>query len=1068
MTELQRFMLVADNNREEAFQIADETAKKLENKETTLIDVVQSLGEYINDEDAIIRGKAVSYLTAVLKALPPKFLSRQQIQVLATFYCDRIEDGGAISGLDSLQSLDRFNKEMAIMTVRALFQHASRLQARSQSQRFQTLQLLNGLMLNHRAALKELGDESLVGIVDLVSGERDPRNLMLIFSILRVIMVEWDISNHVQDLFDSVYNYFPITFRPPPNDPYGITAQDLKDRLQSCIASTPLFAPHAFPSLLDKLDSTSFNVKKDALNAIGACVDSYDPSTLTRYSLSIWDCLKFEILNAQDEVLAEESLRVLTALAKRLSELTHYASKQSPLSQFLKPITNECNEKLREPLQKQAKPARQIIKSLSGASAAAFTFVVQAVVGPLLTIYQDSDGVAKQRELLESLASVLESALAVYGKWNDRVAVQSSDNPLLLFKEQLTEMLSQVLMGSLTDEISFRTTALKGYLRLSALKNFLDDNEIGLFIQYLDEILLTTEDMGDALRKEAIAALAELSKYKSGLIIDITFPSLISALPDSDPGKDSGYIRILESLAKISTERDVFETLVRRLLSRLDLLLSAENTNAPVYSRAILMTIYYAMDRRGLDNDPNVEYYYNKLVCELCRRAALASKLETTTTPLHNDAVLDTLGRLCNLIVRSAQRQKQEEACTQVYSLYSTQDGFVPVPFASASGPYQRQTMILSTYLLAGLPKDSRNLPYTESDMGPLLKEIVRLALTEESATTQFALVRQLSLLVNKFLPTSALPMASEVLFSLISSATREQKFTPNTIRTIFWLSKALILRLAPTISDILTKLLELLASPNPETSTSSARGFSIILSNDDVLCTKNGANIRLLSKQRVFTYVVPLIATKVREFNIAISTSGPSLPSHAKQAYLTALAGILSTIPSSLVMPELPTLFPLLLQSLDLTGPESQPVKSGILDTLAIIIRENGARVIHEIGYVEDLVTRLLKTASAAPSKNVSAGAATTTNRNGNNPTVRSRALQCLHLLAQHPTAPGVELTVAEKAQASPLLRLKPNVLRSLGFILDDPKRDVRKAAVDARAAWLRRVEDGKGDETD
>lgn len=64
-----------------------------------------------------------------------------------------------------------------------------------------------------------------------------------------------------QTLFDSVYNYFPITFRPPPNDPYGITAQDLKGRLQECIASTSHFAPHAIPALLDKLDSTSPNVK---------------------------------------------------------------------------------------------------------------------------------------------------------------------------------------------------------------------------------------------------------------------------------------------------------------------------------------------------------------------------------------------------------------------------------------------------------------------------------------------------------------------------------------------------------------------------------------------------------------------------------------------------------------------------------------------------------------------------------------------------------------------------------------------------------------------------------------
>jgi DNA repair/transcription protein MET18/MMS19 len=84
---------------------------------------------------------------------------------------------------------------------------------------------------------------------------------MVVFSILKVPMTEWNIGADAQELFDAVFNYFPITFRPPPDDPYGITAQDLKDRLRECIASTPNFAPHAFPALLDKLDSTSMNTK---------------------------------------------------------------------------------------------------------------------------------------------------------------------------------------------------------------------------------------------------------------------------------------------------------------------------------------------------------------------------------------------------------------------------------------------------------------------------------------------------------------------------------------------------------------------------------------------------------------------------------------------------------------------------------------------------------------------------------------------------------------------------------------------------------------------------------------
>lgn len=53
-------------------------------------------------------------------------------------------------------------------------------------------------MLHNRPALKEIGDESIEGITDVVSGEKDPRNLMIVFSMLRVLIVEWDISSHVE------------------------------------------------------------------------------------------------------------------------------------------------------------------------------------------------------------------------------------------------------------------------------------------------------------------------------------------------------------------------------------------------------------------------------------------------------------------------------------------------------------------------------------------------------------------------------------------------------------------------------------------------------------------------------------------------------------------------------------------------------------------------------------------------------------------------------------------------------------------------------------------------------
>ena len=129
------YVLTAENNKAAALAIAKETAKsehlqstyafqanqeaELESRQTTLIEVVQSLGEYINHEDEKIRARAVGYLTSIITALSPTSLSRQQIQVLADFFGARIEDGGAIEGLSNLQGSSRFTKDMAQSVVKA-------------------------------------------------------------------------------------------------------------------------------------------------------------------------------------------------------------------------------------------------------------------------------------------------------------------------------------------------------------------------------------------------------------------------------------------------------------------------------------------------------------------------------------------------------------------------------------------------------------------------------------------------------------------------------------------------------------------------------------------------------------------------------------------------------------------------------------------------------------------------------------------------------------------------------------------------------------------------------------
>lgn len=77
MSDAQEYLLAIDKNQQEAAHIAKEVANRIERKETKLVEVVQSVGEYLTDDDATIRARAVAYLGAVLGSLDAKALTRQ-------------------------------------------------------------------------------------------------------------------------------------------------------------------------------------------------------------------------------------------------------------------------------------------------------------------------------------------------------------------------------------------------------------------------------------------------------------------------------------------------------------------------------------------------------------------------------------------------------------------------------------------------------------------------------------------------------------------------------------------------------------------------------------------------------------------------------------------------------------------------------------------------------------------------------------------------------------------------------------------------------------------------------
>jgi DNA repair/transcription protein MET18/MMS19 len=899
-----------------------------------------------------------------------------------------------------------------------------------------------------------MGDDSLLGIVTLISGEKDPRNLMIMFSMLRVIMIEWDISSHAEMLFDAVFAYFPITFRPPPNDPYGITAQDLKNRLRDCLASNGEIAPWVFPALLDKLETPSPATKKDVLQALAACGKNYETPVMARYSITLWDSVKYEILTAQEVDLADEALLVLEAIAEGLSESPggihqnsedtsggiDFTPTSTPLEQYLKPVNKESLEHLHEPAQRQAKASGDILKAVASANTSSFGIVAEAVVPQILVIYQSFDGISQKRAILEVLNQMLEAAIKVFGTWKE--AGSAHENPLKGFKDNLVALYSQALMATVKEEVSFRLAVAKGLLSMAALRYYLEGDEIGLIIQHFNEIMLKEESYGrDELKKTAMTGLAEISRSKPQLIMDITFPAFLANLPEDEESaeKVASYQSTLEGLAEISVEKEPFETLCRRLLNKFDTLARGPHRQAYPYTCALLSTLLFAVDRNSKADPSSVNSYFPRVVVEYSKAVASAGSTESLN-PFRNSEVLDLLGRVGNLLVRTAPIEQKKQVGDNVYTLFASKSMVADRTVLTAA-KVNPESMILSTWLMAGLPKDLQILAFFDSTRTALtLNELLSFTKACTNPAVQLTCLRQLSLCVNKHLGSQDLEIANSILMKsfhgLQSSPMDSSDQCPPEVelRIIFAISKGLILRITPNTNIILERLLSLLnATEYPaKISSLASSGFSSILAPDDVLSKMNGAQIRLLAPQRVFQTLTPLIAARFRE-----TTS-----SEEKENFLTALSGILSTLPSEIVMPELPTLLPLLLQSLDLAD---QNVKVATLQTLAVVIAHNPA-ALEESGHVPALAKRLLSTATLPKSLPKQKAPASL-------PRTRRLATTCIALMPPHITGRG--------AIPNPLLALKREVLQRLTAVLDDPRRDVRKEAVDAKAAWIRGVGD-------
>ncbi|KAH7300900.1 hypothetical protein KP509_23G003000 [Ceratopteris richardii] len=298
----------------------DAIAELISKNALSLPRLVSEMGDILTSTDAVMRARGILLLGELWMHFVAKPFDATILHHFAAFFAARLEDWHSLHGalIGSLALLKR-EKHVGVVDnddAKALLKSALEnveVQALVQEDRMFCLEFFECLLVGYPEAISSHGTlfvERLCGIID---GEKDPRCLLLGFHIVELAAQIFPdpagyIGSVIEDLFDLLSCYFPISFTPPPDDNWGITREDLSVALMHCLGATNLFAEFSIPFLLDKLSSSLKNAKLDSLKFLGFCVSRYGAEELRNHSTAIWMALKQELFSSYkvEEAISKE------------------------------------------------------------------------------------------------------------------------------------------------------------------------------------------------------------------------------------------------------------------------------------------------------------------------------------------------------------------------------------------------------------------------------------------------------------------------------------------------------------------------------------------------------------------------------------------------------------------------------------------------------------------------------------------------------------------------------------------------------------------------------------------
>ncbi|KAJ2632073.1 hypothetical protein H4R22_001533 [Coemansia sp. RSA 1290] len=899
--------------------------------DTSLLELVQALGEYLASEEASRRNKGLHVLADVLTELPQEAIPAQATAKLVQFFCSRLSDSTCVShiltSIDALQRLPSFTNKCSTDVLRALFKEVH-VQSFQHSTRSAAYGLLDQIIRNHPQAVQTMGNDMVLGFAQMLDGEKDPRSLMIAFQIIPKLAELVDIKNNVEDIFEVIFCYFPITFKNREGDPSTISPESLKKALRAAITCSPYFGEMAVKPLVEKTTAASSSVKIDAYETLVAAADAYDAKVFIPEMETLVEQIREDVEMAADDKVVDAALEALEAVYRAVSPATD-SNESSDMSETATLLDYVLKDSIFQLTADEIKNPDQIGKLLL-VTARSSAYNCNVISDAVLPIVLERLGATEVLTLRRELMDVLNYVLSASCDANRKAECLEADKDNLLNVYRLDAAVP------LDKEYSFlHITRLKGITLLILLPEFLNHDELSLALQTISQAAIERNE-DENVNKEATHLLVQLAQSTPEQIKATALPLFLDALCE-DMVAAHKVSRLLNALGAIGIAAS---NVLLTILDGIGKIVVADKLNSSHCLLAVTTIRKMVETAVAKDNaaDTSLELL-NNMVNPLLEWVC---KTDVTTYANWQQIVVE-LAKAAVAVFSKVEQKEQEQRLVALFDRYSA----VALSPSQTSTDGQYQTLpIFSAMLCACWPQT--NIPV--EDKSAFVGDLAAVALSTQNDIQRDVCFEILASIINKCTSVER----SKLTKSVFDRAEKDCGLAGILLR--HWLARALIACNDQAGYECVRWLLAQITQRSY--SEQAADGFNIILGNHDWAVTPETHGVfRLLFKQRFYATVVPEITSSFKDAN----------DDSIKTDLLVALTHSVQHMPKNVLMSGISEVIPLLLSAIRLTVDK---LKATSIRTITMVIFETPETVKDEI--VTSIIPQLTSSLSLTKANTV------------------------------------------------------------------------------------------------